>query len=91
MAAKALAKAQREGAREHAARVNELKRCIDELKVGLETKCQLRRFYFSSNHSTIYLFVPFGAVFPRPGTWGVDLFESLRAYQSFIIVSYFPP
>lgn len=46
MAAKALAKAQREGVREHAARVNGLKRCIDELKVSLEMKCQLRCFYF---------------------------------------------
>lgn len=33
VAAKALAKAQRDGAREHAAKVNELKRLIDELHV----------------------------------------------------------
>lgn len=34
VAAKALAKAQRDGARENAARVNELKRLIDELQVS---------------------------------------------------------
>lgn len=34
MAAKALAKAQREGVRENAARVNEMKRLIDELRVS---------------------------------------------------------
>lgn len=36
VAAKALAKAQREGAREHASKVNELKRQIDELQVRKE-------------------------------------------------------
>lgn len=36
VAAKALAKAQKEGVREHAANVNSLKKLIDELQVGQE-------------------------------------------------------
>ena len=48
MAAKGLAKAQREGARELAAKVNELKRLIDEL--------QVRGMRFTTRHRKTSLF-----------------------------------
>ncbi|CAM9697798.1 unnamed protein product [Sphacelaria rigidula] len=42
MAAKALAKTQREGVREHAASVNEMKRLIDDLRVSVRKKREKR-------------------------------------------------